>query len=68
MSEDPSAPIEDPCAPSILGVDGDRYHNLRILSIFIILISSALGAFFPLLARRTLKLPRAIYESVISVE
>lgn len=62
MSADPSAPIEDPCASSILGADGDRYHNLRILSIFIILISSAMGAFFPLLARRSLKLPRAVYD------
>lgn len=61
MSDDPSA-SEDPCAPSILGADGDKYQNLRIASIFIIFVSSAIGAFFPLLARRTLRLPRSVYD------
>lgn len=54
---------EEGCVPEYL--EGhDEYRGLRIGAIFIIFASSALGAFFPLLAKRTIKLPGGVYECV----
>ncbi|CAG7851847.1 SubName: Full=Uncharacterized protein {ECO:0000313/EMBL:CCA68094.1} [Serendipita indica DSM 11827] len=46
---------------SVIG-DDYNYHQLRIASIFIIMASSGIGAFFPLIAKRTLRLPASVYD------
>lgn len=50
------------------GGGADTYTNLRIASIFVILATSALGAFFPVLAKRSkfLKVPTPVFELVFS--
>ncbi|KAG8797150.1 high-affinity Zn(2+) transporter zrt1, partial [Serendipita sp. 399] len=61
MSEPIEVPVEEGgCNPERLTLDAHR--SLRIAAIFIILLSSAIGAFFPLFAKRSLRLPRPVYE------
>ncbi|KAG8809883.1 high-affinity Zn(2+) transporter zrt1 [Serendipita sp. 399] len=61
MSEPVEVPVEEGgCNPERLTLDDHR--SLRIAAIFIILLSSAIGAFFPLFAKRSLRLPRPVYE------
>lgn len=40
----------------------DQYRDLRIGAVFIILVGSGIGTIFPLVAKRTVKLPVLIYE------
>ncbi len=54
--------MSDECNATI-GADY-HHHQLRIASIFIIMASSGFGAFFPLIAKRTLHLPASVYEYV----
>ncbi|KAG8783394.1 high-affinity Zn(2+) transporter zrt1 [Serendipita sp. 411] len=54
--------IEQPAACDPEHLTQDDHRSLRIAAIFIILISSAIGAFFPLFAKRSLRLPRPVYE------
>jgi hypothetical protein len=54
------------CARNVLGHQ-DSHQSLRIAAIFIILASSSIGAFFPLIAKQSLRLPVAVYESVSSL-
>lgn len=51
------------------GGGADTYTSLRIASIFVILVTSASGAFFPVIAKRTkwLKVPVGVFESVFSL-
>jgi len=48
------------------GGGADDFLGLRIASVFIILIGSLLGAFFPLVARRSsmIKIPKVLFEYV----
>jgi hypothetical protein len=49
------------------GGGADSYTNLRIASVFIVLIGSSFGALFPVLAKKTqwVKVPDAVFESVL---
>lgn len=51
------------------GGGADTYTGLRIASIFVILVTSAFGVFFPVLANRCkqLKVPIGAFESVFLV-
>lgn len=48
------------------GGGADTYTSLRIASVFIILVTSATGTFFPVLAKRSkwLKVPTGLFELV----
>ena len=49
------------------GGGADTYTSLRVASVFVILVTSSAGAFFPVLARRSkwLKVPTSVFELVL---
>ncbi|PVG03834.1 ZIP-like iron-zinc transporter [Serendipita vermifera] len=52
---------ESSCTRNVLG-NQDTQQSLRVAAIFIILASSAIGAFFPLIAKQSMRLPTSVYE------
>ncbi|KAJ9096080.1 hypothetical protein QFC21_005445 [Naganishia friedmannii] len=50
--------VEDPCAATV----GDSHGNLRIASIFIILVTSLVGTLLPIVLRKSKWVPTAVFE------